>query len=53
MIWSVKSGGDGTDITFSYAVGGYVEEGFDGLSKAADRVLGEQLDRLKKFVDGA
>ena len=53
MTWSIKGGADGTDITFGYAVGGYVKDGFDGLSKAADRVLGEQLDRLKKLLDAA
>jgi hypothetical protein len=52
MTWSVKSGTTGTDISVSYAVGGYVKDGFDGLSKAADRVLGEQIERLKKLLDG-
>jgi hypothetical protein len=52
MTWSVKSGAAGTDISLSYAVGGYVKDGFDGLSKAADRVLGEQIERLKKLLDG-
>jgi hypothetical protein len=52
MTWSVKSVGDGTDISFTYAVGGYAKDGFDGLSKATDQVLGEQIERLKKLVDG-
>jgi hypothetical protein len=52
MTWSVKSSAAGTDISLSYAVGGYVKDGFDGLSKAADRVLGEQIERLKKLLDG-
>jgi Polyketide cyclase / dehydrase and lipid transport len=51
MTWSVKSGASGTDISFSYTLGGYAKDGFDGLSKAADRVLGEQLERLTKLID--
>jgi hypothetical protein len=51
MTLSVKSVADGTDISLTYAIGGYAKDGFDGLSKAADRVLSEQLQRLKKLVD--
>jgi hypothetical protein len=52
MTWSVKAAESGTDITFSYALGGYTKEGLEGLSKVADRVLGEQLERLRKLIDG-
>lgn len=52
MTWSVKPGTSGTDITISYAAGGYVKDGFDGLSKGVDHVLGEQLERLRKLIDG-
>jgi hypothetical protein len=52
MTWSVKSGADGTDISFTYVVGGYAKDGFDGLSKITDQVLGEQIERLKKLADG-
>ncbi|HEY2145681.1 MAG TPA: hypothetical protein VGH12_06395 [Steroidobacteraceae bacterium] len=52
LTWSVKSGANGSDISFSYLVGGYNKDGFDALSKAADHVLGEQLERLRKFIDG-
>jgi hypothetical protein len=53
MTWSVKSVADGTDISLTYAIGGYSSDGFDGASKAADQVLGEQLERLKALVDHA
>jgi Polyketide cyclase / dehydrase and lipid transport len=53
MTWSVKSVADGTDITFTYTLGGYAKDGFDELSKAADRVLGAQIEQLKKVADGA
>jgi len=51
MTWSVKAGASGTDISVTYMLGGYAKEGFDGLSKAADHVLGEQIERLRKFID--
>jgi hypothetical protein len=52
MTWSLKSSGNGTDISLSYAVGGFAKDGFDDLSKVVDRVLGEQIERLKKYLDG-
>jgi uncharacterized protein YndB with AHSA1/START domain len=52
MTWSVKSNGSGSDISVSYAVGGYAKAGFDALSKAADHVLGVQIERLSKAIDG-
>jgi hypothetical protein len=52
MTWSLKKSGNGTDISVSYVLGGYVKDGFEGLSKAADEVLGEQIEQLKKFIDG-
>ena len=52
MTWSLKSVANGTDISLTYAIGGYVKDGFDELSKAADQVLGQQIEQLKKSVDG-
>jgi hypothetical protein len=52
MTWSVKSGADGTDVSFTYSIGGYSKDGFDELSKMTDHVLGEQLQRFKKLADG-
>ena len=40
-------------MSISYALGGYAKDGFDMLSKAADHVLGEQLERLRKLIDEA
>jgi hypothetical protein len=51
MTWVLKSGANGTDISVSYTLGGYAKDGFDALSKAADRVLGEQLEHLRKLID--
>jgi uncharacterized protein YndB with AHSA1/START domain len=52
MTWSLKASGTGTDISVSYAVGGFAKDGFDDLSKGVDHVLGEQIERLKKLIDG-
>jgi hypothetical protein len=52
MTWSIKSVADGTEISVRYAVGGYVKDGFDALSIGADKVLAEQIQLLKKFLDG-
>jgi len=51
MTWALKSSANGTDISVSYTLGGYARDGFDVLSKAADRVLGEQIERLRKLID--
>ncbi|HTD72067.1 MAG TPA: hypothetical protein VK652_00965 [Steroidobacteraceae bacterium] len=51
MTWALKSGANGTDISVSYTLGGYAKDGFDAASKAADRVLGEQIERLRKLID--
>jgi hypothetical protein len=52
LTWSLKPSGTGTDIAVTYAVGGFAKDGFEDMSKAVDRVLGEQIERLKKFIDG-
>jgi hypothetical protein len=51
MTLTVKPAADGTDISMTYAVGGYAKDGFEGLSKAADEVLGVQVGRLKSFIE--
>jgi hypothetical protein len=51
LSWTLQPSRNGTDISVTYAVGGYAKDGFDGLSKAADHVLGEQLERLRKLIE--
>ncbi len=51
MSFGLKGGNDGTELTLTYAVGGYAKEGFDNLSKAVDGVLGEQVARLHRFIE--
>lgn len=50
MVWSIEEGEDGTGITFTYHVTGFVEGGFEGLAPAVDGVIGEQLTRLGAFL---
>jgi uncharacterized protein YndB with AHSA1/START domain len=52
MTWSVKSVAGGTDISFTYVVGGYAKDGLAGMANMTDKVLGEQVERLKILVDG-
>jgi uncharacterized protein YndB with AHSA1/START domain len=51
MSFSLKGGNGGTDLTVTYAVGGYSREGFDKLSKAVDDVLVEQSARLQRLIE--
>jgi hypothetical protein len=51
LTWTLKGGADGTDITVSYSLAGYAKDGFVDAAKTVDRVIGEQLDRLKKLID--
>ena len=52
MTWNVKSEAAGAAVSFTYTVGGYAKDGFGEMSKMADRMLGEQIERLKRLVDG-
>jgi uncharacterized protein YndB with AHSA1/START domain len=40
-----------TSLEFSYSAGGYMQGGFEKIAPAVDVVLGEQLTRLKAFVE--
>jgi hypothetical protein len=51
MTWSLKGSANATEISVTYAVGGYGKDGFDSAAKAADQVLGEQLQLLKKLIE--
>jgi hypothetical protein len=40
-----------TSLEFSYSAGGYMQGGFEKIVPTVDAVLGEQLARLKAFVE--
>ena len=50
--WTLKPGEGGTTVTLSYVVGGYIRSGMEQWAPKVDRVLDEQLQRLKSFVEG-
>ena len=50
--WTLKSTEGGTNVTQSYVVGGYIRGGMEPWAPRVDRVLDEQLQRLKNFAEG-
>lgn len=48
LTWSLKPAANGTAITQTYVVGGYIPGGADKLAPLVDKVLAEQLGRLQK-----
>jgi len=51
MTWSLKPVGDGTDVTLVSATGGYVKGGLESLAPVVDHVFGEQINRLKSYLE--
>jgi uncharacterized protein YndB with AHSA1/START domain len=51
MTISLKPAADGTDLTLSYNVGGYLKDGFASWATPVDGVLSEQVARLKAFIE--
>jgi uncharacterized protein YndB with AHSA1/START domain len=52
LSWTLKPGEGGTTVTSSYVLGGYIRSGMEQWAPRVDRVLDEQLQRLKSFVEG-
>jgi len=54
MTWkrSAATGAAGaTSLELSYSIGGYMQGGFEKIAPAVDGVLGDQLGRLKAYVE--
>lgn len=51
LTWKLKPAPDGTDLSVTYAIGGYNKDGFAELSQAGDGVLSTQVGRLKKLIE--
>ena len=49
--WTLTEKDGQTTLTQTYDVGGYVKGGLDKLAPVVDKVLGEQFDRLKAYVE--
>ena len=52
LSWTLKPAEGGTSVTLSYVVGGYIRSGMEQWAPRVDRVLDEQLQRLKSFIAG-
>jgi uncharacterized protein YndB with AHSA1/START domain len=52
LSWTLKPADGGTNVAQSYVVGGYIRGGMEQWAPRVDRVLDEQLQRLKSFVEG-
>ena len=51
LTWSLTSTPKGSKIVLTYSAGGFIDGGFERIAPAADSMLGEQLHRLKNFVE--
>jgi uncharacterized protein YndB with AHSA1/START domain len=51
LVWRLDAAGGKTTLTQIYYVGGYMKGGLDSLAPAVDHVLGQQLARLKAYVE--
>ena len=51
LSWVFEGIESGTNLTVTYSVGGYVTGGLDTWSAGVDRVVGEQLARLARYVE--
>lgn len=51
LTWALRETGETTEVTLTYAVGGYHPDGLDTLAAPVDNVLGGQLERLKSFTE--
>lgn len=51
MTWRLSPVEHGSKLELTYSVGGFITGGFENIAPAVERVLGEQADRLKHFVE--
>ena len=51
MTWRFVAAPPGTKIELSYSVGGYFQGGLDKVAAPVNSVIGEQLMRLKSYID--
>jgi uncharacterized protein YndB with AHSA1/START domain len=51
MTWALTPAEASTRLELTYSVGGFIAGGFDAMAPAVERVLGEQVLRLKRYVE--
>ena len=52
LSWTLKPTEGDTNLTQSYVLGGYIRSGMEQWAPRVDKVLDEQLQRLKSYVEG-
>lgn len=53
LTWTLSESGDGTQLSWSYQVGGYMTGGFGPIAPAVDRVLAEMAGNLKREAESS
>lgn len=51
LVWALAETDGKTTLSWSYDVGGYLRGGLDKVAPVVDRVLAQQQDRLKAYVE--
>lgn len=51
LTWTLAGSAEGTNLEMSYGVGGYMPGGFEKIAPLVDAVLGEQVTRLRTYVE--
>jgi uncharacterized protein YndB with AHSA1/START domain len=51
MTWDLAKSETGTKLVVTYGVGGYMPGGFEKIAPIVDAVVGEQVGRLKTFLE--
>ena len=51
ITWTVIPAGLGSDVTLDSVDGGYMKGGFASIAPIADKVMGEQIARLKAYIE--
>ena len=51
LTYAIEKGDGGTALVTTYSVGGFMKGGFGEWPQAADKMLGDQVERLKRFLE--
>jgi len=51
LTWTLSETDSATTVSLSYVVGGYMRGGFEPVAAAVDAVVGNQLERLKRYLE--
>lgn len=51
LTWQLTGAKGGTTVVLTYSVGGFIDGGFEKIAPAVETVLGDQLRRLKLFIE--